>query len=681
MRIRHLLLTCLAGGALAFAGCAEDGKDGVDGAQGPAGDNGADGAAGTAGANGADGAAGAAGDNGVDGAAAECSAFELITFVDVTGFADPVLTDEDITFSINFLGDDGGAIGPDLDIRFLQEPVELTSTGTAGEFTVNFDDADAGAMTYLGVATDNCSVTFFEFEVEPELWRAYISVVHVSPSAPAVKIVPAGTTTAFPGYDSLAPGDAGQLIATNQNLTDITVSVLNAADDAIIATLPEIKLARDQHITVVALEDAAGATMFTVVDTGSADFSDPLNTQVNAFHAGAGVGELDIYDIGDAMDLNDDAIVFDGLTFNNLSTETLDFAAASDLGDGVFTGPSFDGVDPISFGVDTNADAVSDLVYTIAAGEGFGEFYPSEYGTTFIYVDGDGMVQALHRTWSFGGGVFFGSYALLAPPCFGPTCDIAETGGAITIEGSIDDDDSQWDRPSSCGGQFGDADHYYDVFTIANNTATDKEVTVTAVFGDDGYLHAYSNPFDPADNTGCIAGDDEFGNDDGAQIEKIAIPAGGSIDIIVSVFDADTAIGAYSLTVESFDPPPPPAPEVEPNNDYTAGQTIEVGVGVLGEITTDDDVDYYTVVIAADGDYEFNATQAGNGNNVDLEMWLCDSTDPANCDDTGGNVFRQDSGITTENRTAMLTAGTYYVGLAHWNRGNTGEYLLTIDAL
>ena len=131
---------------------------------------------------------------------------------------------------------------------------------------------------------------------------------------------------------------------------------------------------------------------------------------------------------------------------------------------------------------------------------------------------------------------------------------IAPRGEAVNYVGNIDDQDAQWARPSAaCGATVG-ADHFFETQTIVNNTGVDQAVRVTAAWSGDGYLHAFTMPFDPAMLDTCVIGDDDFEVPPavaglGSRIETVDIPAGSMLVIVASTFSANAAIGAYSVEV------------------------------------------------------------------------------------------------------------------------------------
>ena len=122
------------------------------------------------------------------------------------------------------------------------------------------------------------------------------------------------------------------------------------------------------------------------------------------------------------------------------------------------------------------------------------------------------------------------------------------------LEGSIDASDPTFNRANSSCSAIGSVVHH-DVFPLVNPTGDALEVTVTADWSGDGYLHAYSG-FDPSDALlECVAGSDDFGGILGSQVIFTMDPA-SSAEIVASTFFALTATGAYTLEVDPVIPAP-----------------------------------------------------------------------------------------------------------------------------
>jgi hypothetical protein len=154
---------------------------------------------------------------------------------------------------------------------------------------------------------------------------------------------------------------------------------------------------------------------------------------------------------------------------------------------------------------------------------------------------------------------------------FGGPVTLAQPGGTVTFQGSIDANDPRYARPFSSCGSTSPADHFFDAVRLRNTTGSELQVDITARWLDsaDGFIHAYTT-FDSANATaGCIAGDDDFDPDgggplvarDGSQLTDITVPAGGEIVVVASTFAGNLAIGGYQVEVLSKGPPATPIAE------------------------------------------------------------------------------------------------------------------------
>jgi hypothetical protein len=144
--------------------------------------------------------------------------------------------------------------------------------------------------------------------------------------------------------------------------------------------------------------------------------------------------------------------------------------------------------------------------------------------------------------------MLIGDLSLLSP--------IAAPNGGIHLEGAIDDQDPQWARPSANCGAAPGADHFYETWRIINNTGEAQVVDILAGWNGDGFLHVFSEPFDPANLDTCLAGNDDFGGLGGSRIGDVAIEAGQVLVIVASTFRANNATGAYTLDISTVGPPP-----------------------------------------------------------------------------------------------------------------------------
>ena len=119
----------------------------------------------------------------------------------------------------------------------------------------------------------------------------------------------------------------------------------------------------------------------------------------------------------------------------------------------------------------------------------------------------------------------------------------------FTLNGSITPDSAKWARPSeTCEAEPG-ANHPFETFTIVNTAGTDRQITITAQWLSDGYLHVFRPVFDGTTNQ-CVVGNNNFNNALSSQISNVNIPSGEAIIIVASTSGANMFIGDYSLTVD-----------------------------------------------------------------------------------------------------------------------------------
>jgi len=108
-------------------------------------------------------------------------------------------------------------------------------------------------------------------------------------------------------------------------------------------------------------------------------------------------------------------------------------------------------------------------------------------------------------------------------------------------------DRTSWARAySSC--RAGGPTVLYDALSVRNDTGASIRLQVTARWASDGYLHAYTNPFDRTMPTrGCLTGNDDFGGTSGSRI-TLTVAAGAIIDLVMSNYWG-TATNPYTLTL------------------------------------------------------------------------------------------------------------------------------------
>ena len=217
----------------------------------------------------------------------------------------------------------------------------------------------------------------------------------------------------------------------------------------------------------------------------------------------------------------------------------------------------------------------------------------------------------------------------------GPT-PIAAPGATVRLAGAIDAADPTWTRPlATCAARPGSV-QYYDAYRIVNNTGAPQRLTLTAAWADDGFLHVFSDPFNPAASpAGCVAGSDDFNGELGSRIVDVQIAPGQVLVVVASTFDPRAAIGPYTIDVltqappavelcadgidndadtliDCLDPDCALAPECvviaecpdaanEPNEDADTATDIVAGDYPGLAICGADDLDFYAIEVCAGG--------------------------------------------------------------------------------
>lgn len=134
-----------------------------------------------------------------------------------------------------------------------------------------------------------------------------------------------------------------------------------------------------------------------------------------------------------------------------------------------------------------------------------------------------------------------------------PALDIGPVGPGMTValfSGDTAADGTTWGRPYSCGDSVGDGGYPYSVVTFDNPTRTNLRVDVLVDWvGFDGFLHVYESSFDPARlNVGCLGTNDDFEGTRRSRVQDITVPAGGSIDLVLSSWAAGQS-GGYDAFI------------------------------------------------------------------------------------------------------------------------------------
>jgi hypothetical protein len=117
--------------------------------------------------------------------------------------------------------------------------------------------------------------------------------------------------------------------------------------------------------------------------------------------------------------------------------------------------------------------------------------------------------------------------------------------------GSLDSGDATWTRlQEDCTP--GATESYYDDYVLSNDGLTELNITVSAEWIGDGYLHILGAPFSPAGPHDCLGGNDDLNSDRArSEISGIIVPPGGEVVIVTSTFDGLATIDRYQLTITS----------------------------------------------------------------------------------------------------------------------------------
>lgn len=118
--------------------------------------------------------------------------------------------------------------------------------------------------------------------------------------------------------------------------------------------------------------------------------------------------------------------------------------------------------------------------------------------------------------------------------------------------------------------------------------------------------------------------------------------------------------------------------EIEPNdtcqdasdngNIITGGDVYDSAIDVEG------DLDYYEVLITADGTFRFE-TAAGDAGDTKMYLYADDCVTELEFDDDGGD------GLYSMFEVALVGNTTYYLLVNHYSATSTGTYILTMDEI
>ncbi|MGI5863171.1 MAG: DUF4215 domain-containing protein [Myxococcales bacterium] len=302
----------------------------------------------------------------------------------------------------------------------------------------------------------------------------------------------------------------------------------------------------------------------------------------------------------------------------------------------------------------------------------------------------------------------------------GCLAEIAAQGSSIQLAGSLDATDRTWSRPGEgCTGS--NSGRYFDSFEIVNNTGTDQQITITAQWSGDGFLHLFRAPFDATDpETNCVIGDDDFNGTSGSQIPSQTIAAGEVLVVVASTYGT-TATGAYTLDVLTLRAPVCGDGQVDPpetcdDGNQVGGDGCSATCALEGDdcsapfvlnsqsqngpwtwsgdtsaFTADFDADAVNSACAPtdtepDGIASFTAPADGDylielDANFDSVLFVWDACDPATATSLGCHDTYGDGG---EHLTLTLTAGqTVFIGVdgyAGWY-AEEGPFTLTVTPL
>jgi hypothetical protein len=131
---------------------------------------------------------------------------------------------------------------------------------------------------------------------------------------------------------------------------------------------------------------------------------------------------------------------------------------------------------------------------------------------------------------------------------------IAAPGASVSLGGSLDIGDPRWQRPLENCAPSGSAGHLFDAFAVVNNGSVLRRVNITAAFNGNGTLHAMRSPFKPQQAVpACLAGGENMdGNPALSGIVELAIPAGATVVVVVSTYEAQDPIGTYQIDIATL---------------------------------------------------------------------------------------------------------------------------------
>ena len=121
-------------------------------------------------------------------------------------------------------------------------------------------------------------------------------------------------------------------------------------------------------------------------------------------------------------------------------------------------------------------------------------------------------------------------------------------GPATTISGAIITSSPTWARPNATCVPRGSSNYRYAARALINVYQTKIYVHVTANWtGNDGYLHAFTQPFDSTNMSNCLRGNDDYNNPSASRLSNLELDPGEVIVIVASTF-AEQQNLSYSMT-------------------------------------------------------------------------------------------------------------------------------------
>lgn len=115
------------------------------------------------------------------------------------------------------------------------------------------------------------------------------------------------------------------------------------------------------------------------------------------------------------------------------------------------------------------------------------------------------------------------------------------------IDGVLEDADTAWSRPNAdCTPRSGTT--VFEAVEYTNSTGAEQTVDIFTDYAYDGYMYVFSDVVDAANpTTNCVAGNDDFTNLNNSLLQDIVVPAGETIQIVISAWGSGR--GEFSVYV------------------------------------------------------------------------------------------------------------------------------------